>query len=474
MIADLKPYPSMKDSGVPWMGEVPEHWGIERAKWLFRKMDRPVRDIDEVVTCFRDGTVTLRRNRRVTGFTEALQETGYQGIHRGDLVIHAMDAFAGAIGDADSDGKGTPVYSVCKPMALANPHYYAYALREMARSRWIEVLARGVRERSTDFRFDEFARQALPVPPIADQAGIVRFLAYADKRIQRYIRAKRQMIRLLEEQRQAIIRRVVTFGLDPNVRTKRSEIEWVGDMPEHWTTCRLRDTVRGCFNGVWGEEPDGQDDLVCVRVADFERGRRRVGLDQPTIRAITSNLRRVRLLQRDDLLIEKSGGGDQQPVGMVVLYDHDTPAVCSNFVARMPIAEGFDPGYLVYVHEYLYAIRLNTRSIKQTTGIQNLDSGAYLREPMAFPTLGEQGLIVEYLDRETTRIVAGIDSARREIELLKELSVRLVADVVTGKLDVRDAAAQLPAELDEFGDDADQELEETENELDTELEEIEA
>jgi len=413
VIAGLKPYLGMKDSGVPWLGQIPAEWSVERSKWIFRKMDRPPRDNDEVVTCFRDGTVTLRRNRRMTGFTEALQETGYQGIRRGDLVIHAMDAFAGAIGVSDSDGKGTPVYSVCKPMALANPYYYAYTLREMARSRWIEVLARGVRERSTDFRFDEFARQVLPVPPIADQDAIVRFLDNADRRIRRYIRAKQKLIGLLEEQRQAIIHCAVTRGLNPNVRITPSGIEWMDDIPAHWTTCRLRETARGCFNGVWGEEPNGQDDLVCVRVADFERERRRVNLDQPTIRAIAPNLRRVRLLLRGDLLIEKSGGGDQQPVGMVVLYDNDISAVCSNFIARMPVAEGFDPGYLVYVHEYLYAIRLNTRSIKQTTGIQNLDSDSYLGEPMAFPPLGEQGFIVQYLDRETTRIAAGIDSDAR-------------------------------------------------------------
>ena len=125
ILRELKPYPKMKDSGIEWLGEVPAHWGIERGKWLFSKMDRPVREADEVVTCFRDGVVTLRKNRRVRGFTESLQEIGYQGIRRGDLVVHGMDAFAGAIGVADSDGKGTPVYSVCEPGPTARAEYYA-------------------------------------------------------------------------------------------------------------------------------------------------------------------------------------------------------------------------------------------------------------------------------------------------------------------------------------------------------------
>ena len=162
----LKPYQDYKDSGVPWLGEVPKHWKTERAKWLFRKMEQPVRENDEVVTCFRDGVVTLRKNRRVRGFTESLKEIGYQGVRRGDLVIHAMDAFAGAIGVSDSDGKGTPVYSVCSPRQSANAYYYAFCVREMARSEWILALAKGIRERSTDFRFKDFASQWVPLPPL--------------------------------------------------------------------------------------------------------------------------------------------------------------------------------------------------------------------------------------------------------------------------------------------------------------------
>ena len=134
------PYPAYKPSGVPWLGDVPEHWEMRRGGWLFHKMGRPVRDGDEVVTCFRDGTVTLRKNRRTEGFTESLQEIDYQGVRRGDLVIHQMDAFAGAVGVSDSDGKATPVYSVCQPRQQADSFYYAHTVREMARSQWILAL----------------------------------------------------------------------------------------------------------------------------------------------------------------------------------------------------------------------------------------------------------------------------------------------------------------------------------------------
>lgn len=164
MIEGLKPYPQYKDSGIPWASTLPSSWQIERAKRLFTKMQRPVRDEDDVVTCFRDGMVTLRKNRRLRGFTEATVFSGYQGIRKGDLVVHGMDAFAGAIGVSDSDGKGTPVYNVCKPAPGVIASYYAHTIREMSRSQWILALAKGIRERSTDFRYEMFGNQFVPLP----------------------------------------------------------------------------------------------------------------------------------------------------------------------------------------------------------------------------------------------------------------------------------------------------------------------
>ena len=118
----MKKYNAYKDSGVKWIGEIPSHWGLRRAKYMFNKEKREVRDIDDVVTCFRDGEVTLRKNRRTTGFTESFTEIGYQGVRKGDLVIHQMDAFAGSIGVSDSDGKCTSVYHCCTPKGSYDAH----------------------------------------------------------------------------------------------------------------------------------------------------------------------------------------------------------------------------------------------------------------------------------------------------------------------------------------------------------------
>ena len=118
-------YEKYMGSPLPWIEQIPAHWRLIRGKNLYEKMQRLVREQDDVVTCFRDGTVTLRKKRRTTGFTESLKEIGYQGIRKGDLVIHVMDAFAGAIGVSDSNGKGTPVYNVCKAKKNINNQYYA-------------------------------------------------------------------------------------------------------------------------------------------------------------------------------------------------------------------------------------------------------------------------------------------------------------------------------------------------------------
>ena len=212
---------------------------------------------------------------------------------------------------------------------------------------------------------------------------------------------------------------------------KPSGVEWVGDVPEHWDVRRLRDSVLACVNGVWGEERNGLDDIPCVRVADFDRHRMRVRKPVPTLRAVASKQRVRRMLQSGDLLLEKSGGGDQQPVGVVILFDHDTPAVSSNFVARMQVRRGFDPAFLTFLHSVLYSIGLNTRSIKQTTGIQNLDSNAYLNESFAFPPFLEQAAIVRYLDHVDRRIRRYITAKRKLVALFEEERQAVVNQAVT-------------------------------------------
>jgi type I restriction enzyme, S subunit len=209
-------------------------------------------------------------------------------------------------------------------------------------------------------------------------------------------------------------------------------IRWFGDVPRQWNTVRLKWTVGSSRNGVWGTDPDGENDLPCVRVADFDRQRFTVVPEVPTLRAIQPSERHNRILHRGDLLLEKSGGGELQPVGTVVRYDSDVPAVCSNFIARLTAAPGYDPRYLTYLHAALYSTKLTVRSIKQTTGIQNLDAYAYFSELVPSPPLGEQRVIADFLDRETARIDDLIQKQRNIFELLSHQRLALIRAAVTG------------------------------------------
>ena len=197
----------------------------------------------------------------------------------------------------------------------------------------------------------------------------------------------------------------------------------------------MRDSIVECVNGVWGSDPNDIHDLPCVRVADFDRHRLRVRKPIPTMRAIEPSVRQRRELQSGDLLLEKSGGGDKQPVGVVILFDHDVPAVCSNFIGKMTVRKEFDSCFLTFLHSTLYSIRLNTRSIKQTTGIQNLDSASYLSEAVAFPPLPEQTAIVRYLDHVDDRIRRYISAKEKLIALLVEERQAVIHRAVTRGLD---------------------------------------
>jgi type I restriction enzyme S subunit len=449
-VTALRPYPKYRPSGVPWLGDVPEHWDTERGKWLFRRVERPVRPEDDVVTCFRDGAVTLRKNRRVRGFTEALKEIGYQGIRRGDLVIHAMDGFAGAIGVSDSDGKGSPVYSVCTPSADVNPHFYAYLLREMARNGWILALAKGIRERSTDFRFDDFGGQRVPFPPRACQDADVLYLDHIDRRIRKYIRAKQKLIALLNEMKQAIIHQAVTGQIDvrtgkPYPKYKPSGVPWLGDVPEHWEVRRLKSlmaapitdgphtTPRFLHEGIPFLSVDGIQDGELV----FDRCRR-VSLDD---HAEFSKKTKPR---RDDILLGKAAS-----TGKIARVKVDFEfSVWSPLALIRPDAGQTAAAYLEYsLKDSSAQAQVETLCTFNTQRNISMDDIPKLAIPL--PPRPEQEAIVRQIATVVERMSPPIIATGREADLLREYRTRLVADVVTGKLDVREAAVNLPDEPEE-------------------------
>lgn len=204
----LDPDVEMRDSGVQWIGMMPTHWDCQRGKYLLRYVQKPVRDDDGVITCFRDGEVTLRSNRREEGFTMADKEIGYQGIDVGDLVVHGMDGFAGSIGISDSRGKASPVLNVLD--TEQNKRYIMYYLRSMAYNDVFVALATGIRVRSCDLRWNKLAELLYPMPPVEEQQAIVEHIDSVLERTNAIIADKKQQIETIEEYKKSLIFEYVT------------------------------------------------------------------------------------------------------------------------------------------------------------------------------------------------------------------------------------------------------------------------
>lgn len=204
----LNPDVEMKDSGVQWIGNMPAHWDAIRGKYILRYMQKPVREDDGVITCFRDGEVTLRSNRREDGFTMSDKEIGYQGIDVGDLVVHGMDGFAGSIGISDSRGKASPVLNVLE--TDQNKRYIMYYLRSMAYSDVFLALATGIRVRSCDLRWNKLAELSYPVPPLNEQNAIVKHIDSVLSKADAVIADKKAQLATLDEYKKSLIFEYVT------------------------------------------------------------------------------------------------------------------------------------------------------------------------------------------------------------------------------------------------------------------------
>lgn len=204
----INPDVQMKDSGIEWIGEIPEHWNIEKGKYVLIYLEKPTKPTDGVITCFRDGEVTLRSKKREDGFTISEKEIGYQGIDIGDLVVHGMDGFAGSIGISDSRGKASPVLNVLN--SKQNKRFLMYYLRSMAYGNVFLALATGIRVRSCDLRWNKLAELPYPIPPMEEQNQIVKYIDSILDKTNKIISTKKQQLETLEEYKKSLIFEYVT------------------------------------------------------------------------------------------------------------------------------------------------------------------------------------------------------------------------------------------------------------------------
>ncbi len=283
------------------------------------------------------------------------------------------------------------------------------------------------------------ANYPLPLPPLPEQTAIIRYLDYTDRRIRRYISSRERLIELLEEYRQAVIHHAVTRGLDPDVHLKPSGVEWLGDVPAHWEVRKLKTLSTRVQNGSTPstEEPSyyAKDGLPWYSPPSLDRS---IVVGHPTRylsdRAIEEG--KARPIAPPALAVSVIGN-----VGKCALMLQ--PGATNQQITCFGLITNFCNPHFV-IMQFRFAEESLIASASSAT-IAILDSGVLKATKLAIPPLSEQTAIVAYLDKATADIDAAIDRARREIELLGEYRTRLIADVVTGKVDVREAVAGLSA-----------------------------
>ena len=357
-----------------------------------------------------------------------------------------------AVGVAPADGLISPAYVVAQPFPGTVPGYFAYLYRTAAYMGEVNNYSRGIVADRNRLYWDEFKQIPTPYPPPPEQVAIVRFLDQAERRVRRYIRAKRKLIGLLNEMKQGIIHRTVTRGLDPNVRLKPSGVEWLGDVPEHWRSTRLKHlaTIQtGITLGSLGKNY-GSEVLVerpYLRVANVQTGR--LDLSQVKTLRMPPTEAESALLREGDVLMTE--GGDIDKLGRGCIWTGEIPGCLhqNHIFAVRPRRHWLLPEFLVGLMGSLYGRGYFEITAKKTTNLASTNATTIGSLPLWLPEIEEQRRILAWVAEKTSALDVMRVKVEREIDLIHEFRTRLISDLVTGKVDVREAAAKLPEEPDE-------------------------
>lgn len=423
----------MKNSGVPWVDMIPETWSVRRGKTILKLLNRPIRDDDEIITCFRDGEVTLRKNRREDGFTIALQETGYQGIEPGDLVVHGMDGFAGSIGISDSRGKATPVLNVMD--STQNKRYLMYYLRALAYKDVFMSLSTGIRVRSCDLRWNKLAVLPFLIPPIAEQNAIVSFLDDQVSQIDSLIQEAKASIEEYKQWKASTIFEAVTKGLSQDAEMKYSGIEWIGDIPKTSRLIRLRYLVQDYKAGPFGSS------LITDKL--LHEGDILVYTPEHVASKNTTSEKNLYLPKERAKEMEQffvHAGDIVFPIvgslGRAMMITEEMPCgIINQRLAKFSLRENaVDPDYFMWVFGrssfFTPYIEVNCRG----SFIVNLTKTIVYDMPFVLPMeKAEQRRIAKYLDKKCGTIDAMIAEKESVILDLESFKRSLIYEIVTGK-----------------------------------------
>ena len=413
----------MKESRVPWIGMMPEDWTLLRGKFALRYLQKPVKDDDEVITCFRDGEVTLRRNRRELGFTMSDKEIGYQGIDVGDLVVHGMDGFAGSIGISDSRGKASPVLNVLD--TSQNKKYIMYYLRSMAYCNVFLALATGIRVRSCDLRWNKLAELTYPIPPLSEQERIVNFI---DKKVadtNALIADFYKQIDTLEQYRRSVITEAITHGLNLEVKTKDSGIVWMGRIPSHWKVIKTKYLFE-IVKRIAGEE--GYDVLSVTQQGLKVKDLNDYGGQ------IAESYAGYQFVYPEDFVMNHM----DLLTGWVDYSDKFGVTSPDYRVFRLIDKRTNSLDYFKYVFQccYLDKIYYSLGNGVAGVGRWRLQAHTFKNFRLPVPPLEEQIEISKYLDEKCSSIAQHIDTNKQKITILQDYKESIIYEYVTGKKEV--------------------------------------
>ena len=446
-VASLPSYPAYKPSGIPWLGELPDHWEPMKIQHLAESATNSFTDGDWIESPYitTEGIRLIQTgNIGVGSFVEkgfryisdvTFDELNCTEVNPGDILICRLgEPVARACAAPDLESRMITSVDVCivKTRDNLNQKFAIYAMSSHPYLTWVNSLVRGsTRDRISRSMLGKFA---IPFPPPDEQASIVRFLDHADEQIQRYIAGKERLIALLEEERQALVHQAVTRGLDPGVPLKSSGVEWLGDVPEHWDVVRLGSMGRFSKGNGGTKEDEVPAGIPCVRYGDIYTSHKYF------IRASRAHIETEKTsdytpLRFGDLLFAGSGETIEE-IGKSAVNLIEGPAYSGGDVIIFRPTVRLNPEFTGYAADSP-ASQAQKSIMGRGFTVMHIYGNQLKNLQIALPPIHEQDRIVEHINRGTARIDQETTSCYRQIDLMNEYRTRLIADVVTGQMDVR-------------------------------------
>ena len=432
---ELKPYRRYKDSGTAWLGEVPSHWEVVPNRGTFTEVDDKNHPDEEMLSVtIGQGVIkqsTLLQDESLKDGSR-IDKCNYKLVLPGDIAYNKMRAWQGAIGLSKYRGIISPAYVVQRPTQENVVEFLHYLLRTPAFAKEAERWSYGIASDMWSLRPEHFKAISCCIPPPDEQSAIVRFLDHADEQIQRYVASKERLIRLLEEERQALIHQAVTRGLDPSIRLKPSGVEWLGEIPEGWSLARIKSVARVRY-GLGQPPPEKDGGLPLIRATNVSRGHI-LEHDMLYVDPQEVPQNREAFLSEGEIIVVRSGAYTADSAIIPPQYDG---AVTGYDMVLKPTE--ISPKFLAMALLTSY-LRDDQLIINSTRAAQpHLNAEEIGNALVVLPPKEEQTNIAMYLDDRTESLDTAVAQAHRQIVLTNEYRTRLIADVVTGKIDVRNA-----------------------------------